>query len=282
MSEANHSADVKRGDHRDMRSPRSAGVGSAKKTLRPAPPDFGGVAARNETSVLFTVDSLRCAACVKAPAPAAPPSSAFIASDDDGVIDLRALASTPPQTCARSVAPLFSDPAPAALTSDLAPGTTKDVLMMPGSFTLGKRTLAGIAAAGMALALCTVGLAAAFKGAGPVARTSAMMDALPTPAAPVLSTSAAPAQIPVTTASAPSAVDSVTDDGAKAAAATTKGKKAKKSKTSPSGTKVQSSDLSTSKGKRDPLVSRPAPKAPDTCGCKGDFNCILRCTAKGR
>src|SRR3954471_122442 len=94
MSEAKRAAVVKSGkgrEHADLFASRPADLGSVKQTLRPPPPDAltGGVAARNETSVLFTVDALKGTARVKTPEPEpAPLSSAFIASDDEGVIDL--------------------------------------------------------------------------------------------------------------------------------------------------------------------------------------------------
>ena len=99
MSESKRAAVVKRGadrDHRDLFASRPADLGSVKQTLRPPPPDSltGGVAARNESSVLFTVDALKGAARVKTPEPEqAPISTAFMIADDEGVIDLNALAS---------------------------------------------------------------------------------------------------------------------------------------------------------------------------------------------
>lgn len=283
MSEAKRAAVVKRGaerDHRDLFASRPADLGSVKQTLRPAPPgDFGGVAARNETSVLFTVDALKGAARVKTPEPElAPLSSAFIGSDDEGVIDLKALASAPPQVGARSVAPLFSEPPPAAFTADVsgAAGMGASDISMPGGFKLGKRALAGIAAAAVAVVLCSIGLAAAFKGEEPVVRATASLAAPITPAAPVVVAPAPPPAPVITAASTPTNdTSSATEEEAKPV----KGKKGKKGKGKAfSGTKVQSSGVA---AKSEPLVSKPAPKAADKCGCKGDFNCILRCTAKG-
>ena len=61
-----------------------------------------------------------------------------------------------------------------------------------------------------------------------------------------------------------------------------KGGKAKAGKAG----KAQSGGIASAKGKSfssgsETLVSKPIPKAADKCGCKGDFTCILRCTAKG-
>lgn len=286
MSEVKRAAVVKRGadrDHRDLFASRPADLGSVKQTLRPPPGDFGGVAARNETSVLFTVDALRGAARMKTPQPElAPLSTAFVASDDEGVIDLKALASSPPQVGARSVAPLFSEPPPAAFTADVGSFGHGTVIAMPvslGGFKISKRALAGIAAAAVAVVLCSIGLAAAFKGEEPVVHATASIAAPITPAAPVVTEAPAPPPAPVITASA-----STSDDEAAAPAVGVKGKKGKKGRGKGkafSGTKVQSSGVASSKKSSEPLVSKPAPKAADKCGCKGDFNCILRCTAKG-
>lgn len=283
MNEEKRAAVVKRGadrDHRDLFASRPVDVGSVKQTLRPpAPPpgaDLGGVAARNETSVLFTVDSLRGAARVKTPEPEpAPLSSAFIAQDDEGVIDLKALASSPPRAHVRSVAPLFSEPPPGAFAADVDGSGMSQAIAMPGGFKLGKRAFAGIAAAAVALVLCSVGLAAAFKGEEPVARSAANSITAPaTPAAPVVTAApAAPVIAPVTASNASSS----SDEDAKPVTHKGKGHKGKGAKAF-TGTKVQSSGVSK---KSETLVSK-APKAADKCHCKGDFSCILRCTATGK
>ena len=283
MNEEKRAAVVKRGadrDHRDLFASRPADLGSVKQTLRPPPGlDLTGVAARNETSVLFTVDSLRGAARVKTPDPEpAPLSSAFVGGDDEGVIDLKALASSPPRTVARSVAPLFSEPPPGAFSADVDGTGSSAGIAMPGGFRLGKRAFAGIAAAAVALVLCSVGLAAAFKGEEPVAHTAANAMVAPVvPAAPAVTTTpSAPVIAPVTASNASSS-----DDDAKVSTpAKGKGKRGKGAKASFAGTKVQSSGVS-KKSSSDGLVSK-APKAADKCGCHGDFTCVLRCTATGK
>jgi predicted Zn finger-like uncharacterized protein len=291
MNEEKRAAVVKRGgerDHRDLFASRPADLGSVKQTLRPPVPDFGGaVAARNETSVLFTVDSLRGAARVKTPEPEpASLSSAFIAQDDEGVIDLKALASSPPRAHVRSVAPLFSEPPPAAFSADVDGTGANEGISMPGGFKLGKRAIAGIAAAAVALVLCSIGLAAAFKGEEPVAHTAANSMLAPIAvAAPVVTAApAAPVIAPVTASNAGSSSDD--DTKSSTVKGKGKGKKSKGSaKASFSGGKsqsVQSSGVSSKKSSsNDPMVSK-LPKAADKCGCKGDFNCILRCTATGK
>jgi predicted Zn finger-like uncharacterized protein len=292
MIEEKRAAVVKRGadrDHRDLFASRPADLGSVKQTIRPpAPADLGGAfAARNETSVLFTVDSLKGAARVKTPEPEpAPLSSAFIAQDDEGIIDLKALASSPPRAHARSVAPLFSEPPPAAFSADVDGSGMSQGHTMPGGFKLGKRAFAGIAAAAVALVLCSVGLAAAFKGEEPVARSAANSIMAPVaPPAPVVGTSPAAPSAPVIAPVTASNSSSSGDDDAKASVSGKgKGKKGKGAKASFAGKSqsVQSSGVSSKKASSsDALVSKPAVKAADKCGCKGDFTCVLRCTAKG-
>jgi len=281
MNEVKRAAVVKRGadrDHRDLFASRPADLGSVKQTLRPPPPDFGGVAARNESSVLFTVDALRNAgaARMKTPEPElAPPSTAFMASDDEGVIDLKSLSSAPPKVGARSVAPLFSEPPPAAFAADIGSSGMGVATATPNGFKFGKRAIAGLAAAAVAVVLCSIGLAAAFKGEEPVARVAnaAMAPiAPPAPAAPAIVAPAAPVIASVTTSS------TSTDDEEKASTPV-KGKKGKAGKGKSKAQSVASSKSKSSSSET--LVSKPAPKAADKCGCKGDFTCILRCTAKG-
>jgi hypothetical protein len=276
MNEEKRAAVIKRGadrDHRDLFASRPADLGSVKQTLRPPPgADLSGVAARNESSVLFTVDSLRSAgaARLKTPEPEAAPlsSAAFVGGDDEGVIDLKALASSPPRAAARPVAPLFSEPPPGVFTADVDGTGASAGVAMPGGFKLGKRAFAGIAAAAVALVLCSVGLAAAFKGEEPVAHTAANAIIAPvTPPAPVVTAApSAPVIAPVTASSSSS------DDDAKPVA-TTKGK----------GRKGKGAKASKKSSSSEGLVSKaPTPKAADKCGCHGDFTCVLRCTATGK
>ena len=278
MNEAKRAAVVKRGaerDHRDLFASRPADLGSVKQTLRPPPPEslYGGVAARNESSVLFTVDALRNAgaARVKTPEPEfAAPSTAFIASDDEGVIDLKSLSSAPPRVGARAVAPLFSEPAPAAFAADVGSSSSGYPIANQSGFTFGKRAIAGLAAAAVFVVLCSIGLAAAFKGEEPVARAAnAVM-------APVAPPAVVAPMAPVVASVAPATASSSDGDDKPVTKAKGKATRGKSSK-------AQSGVASTKKNSSssDPLVSKPLPKAADKCGCKGDFTCILRCTAKG-
>ena len=282
-SESKRAAVVKRvaeREHRDLFASRPVDMGSVKQTLRPPPPDSqlsGGVAARNETSVLFTVDALRGSARLKTPEPEPSPiSTGFILGDDEGIIDLNALASTPPKVGSRSIAPLFvSEPPPGAFAADVSDSGMGQALPIPGGFRLGKRAIAGIAAAALALVLCSIGLSAAFKGEEPVARSAATMISAPpaikTPAPPP-----APAPPPVTASTSDDEATSPTvgmSGGKKAKSSKNKGAKA-----SFATTKVQSSGVPVS----GTGVPKTVPKAADKCGCKGDFNCIIRCTATGK
>ncbi|HSO32138.1 MAG TPA: zinc-ribbon domain-containing protein, partial [Labilithrix sp.] len=95
-TESKRAAVVKRGaerEHRDLFATRPPDLGSVKQTLRPPPPDsqLSGMAARNETSVLFTVDALRGNARLNTPDPEpSPVSRGFALEDDEGIIDLNA------------------------------------------------------------------------------------------------------------------------------------------------------------------------------------------------
>ncbi|MBX3186833.1 MAG: zinc-ribbon domain-containing protein [Labilithrix sp.] len=268
MPDSKRAAVVKRGadrEHRDLFASRPLDFGSVKQTLHPPPPE--GVAARNETSVLFTVDSLKGAARMKTPEPEpAPLSSAYQRVDDDeGIIDLNALASVPPKAGARHVAPLFSEPPPAAFAVD---ATGSQEIASAQGFTLGKRMIAGIAAAAVAVVLVIVGLAAAFKGEEPTIPAVTASLAAPPPA-PVTAAPAPPEPAPAPVASA--SASSSDDEPATPA----KGKKGKKGKGFAAAGKGKAKTETA-------FVSKPAPKAQDKCGCKGDFSCILRCTAKGK
>jgi predicted Zn finger-like uncharacterized protein len=278
-SESKRAAIVKRGaerEHRDLFASRPLDIGSVKQTLRPPPPDdspMSGVAARNEASVLFTVDALRGNARLKTPDPEPSPISGFMVDDDEGIIDLNALASSPPKVGSRNIAPLFSEPPPAAFTADVSDTGMGQAIAMPGGFRLSKRAIAGIAAAAVALVLCAIGLSAAFKGEEPVAHSAATMIVPPPVVAAPTPPPAAPTPEPVAAASS--------DDEPKTPGARRNksgGKRSSGPKASFAPTKVQSSGVPVN----GTGVAKTVPKASDKCGCKGDFNCILRCTATGK
>jgi predicted Zn finger-like uncharacterized protein len=242
-------------ERRDLFAPE-AGPAAVKPALLPLPSGFG---ARNESSVLFSLDQLKASARAAAPAPkepyvSAPSGAPSIATDDDGIIDLKALSSAPPRPPA---APLFSEPEPMSL--DVVTGAH------PARKGFGRAQLmGGIAAAAAVFLLATGGIALALRGEEPVKRTAAVSAPLPV---------VAPAKIEPAPALAAPAPVSVADE-----AAATRSKPAKKA------TKGHHASSKGSAATRSTGASAPARrpvKAADPCHCAGNFNCILACTAKG-
>lgn len=174
--------------------------------------------------------------------------------DDDGIIDLNAIASksAPPRA---PVAPLFSEPPPAMSVdaTDAAPVAAK------GS---GLKTGLMIGGGALVVVATIIGCVFAFRGEAPTPRTAAAAPP-PPPAitAPPPATTAAPAA----PAPAPAAEES-TDGDAKPAA-----------KKKGSGAKHASGGFS----KPAAPVSKPAKPAAaaDPCHCHGDFQCNIRCSA---
>ena len=254
-------------EKRDLFAEREPDEGSIKQTLLP-PPSFGftGVGARNENSVLFRVDQLSAAARLKTPEPSsapAPNDSDRSAADDEGVIDLKALASAPPRKIGLPVAPLFSEPPAVSLDVN---DSVQRPRARPGSKL---RLVGGIAAAAAVLVVAGFGVSLAFKSEEPVKHTAALV--VDPPAAAVAPPAKVdPAAAPVVAAD--DAKDTTTDKETKEPAST-KGKRGKRGKG-----KAAKGGVITHKA---PVFGgKPAPKAADPCGCKGDFNCILACTAK--
>jgi predicted Zn finger-like uncharacterized protein len=247
-------------DRRDLFAPRPSDHGHVGETI-PPPAPAPGIAARRESSVLFTLDALKDSARRKTPEPQmSPVSDAAL----EGVIDLgEQLASVPLKALGRAApAPVFaSEPPPAAFAVDAtgsSPSATRGRIPM----RLKKIGLGAAVAAGMVLLV--VGIASAFKGEEPVAHRTATTVVTPAPAA-----AATPDPAPTTD---PTAASTSTADDAKAH--TKKGKHY-------AGKGVASFH----KGQADaPAAAKPPPpvKAADPCGCHGDFDCILRCTAKGK
>jgi hypothetical protein len=186
--------------------------------------------------------------------------------DDEGIIDLRALASTPPRSGnGVIVAPLFSEPPP-AFTIDA------EEEQAPRRSSRAK-TFGIIAASAFVVALAGTGLAFGLKRNKPVAAAAAAPAPPPPPvvAAPVAAPP--PATVAATPAPAPTA-DTPADD------ATTKKGKAGKARGAKS--KAKSAD-STSSAPAAPAAAKPkaapAAKAADPCNCHGDFQCNIRCSA---
>jgi hypothetical protein len=196
-----------------------------------------------------------------------------LAHEDDGIIDLRALKSTPPPRGAFPMAsPFGSEPPPAAFALDAGSDSgVADVLPARAS----KAKTVGIAAgAALFLVLGAVGVGFAFRGAKPAKIASASVTQVAPP--PVVEAKPAPAADPAPAPAAQSAASSADDTSAAADASSakkTKGAKgraagASKAKTS-AGTGVSST----------PASKPAATKAADPCHCHGDFQCNIRCSA---
>lgn len=276
-SSSKRAAVVRRGSEREKRdlfAARETDYGSVKQTL--PPPSFGltgggaggGVGARNENSVLFRVDQLVGPARVNTPEPTRSPPIAsqpgtLGGGDDEGIIDLNALASVPPRGVGMPIGPLFSEPPGVAV--DVHDTARRPVVKPSSKLPL----IGGLAAAAAFVLVAGFGISLAFKGEEPVKHTAALVAPSPTTVeAPPPKVEPAPAAEAVATADDPSSnADHATD---------AKPAKAKRGK---AGTAAKG------KATKGPITSKsPAPaakpvKAADPCGCKGDFNCILACTA---
>lgn len=219
------------------------------------PPAHG---ARNEASVLFRADQL-AGAPLAARARAHSIPSVTGGSDDEGIIDLKALSSAPPgigaspfgRSAPAVVAPLFSEPPPMAFDIDDAPRAAAK--------PMGRGKLAAMIAGGLAAVLVLgLGVSVVFKGEERRAPVAAA-PAPPPPPPPAVVTPA-----PAPTVEAPKVA--AADEGGPTEDVPKKGKKRKGAKgaaaTMKAGAKVS--------------------KASDPCACKGDFNCILACSAKGK
>jgi predicted Zn finger-like uncharacterized protein len=252
-------------EKRDLFAARSVDDGGVKQTLLP-PPSTGftaTVGARNENSVLFSLDQLGLSARVNRPENAPAPQSRTAPADDEGVIDLKTL-STPPRTIGLPVAPLFSEPA--GMSLDVSDSGQRPITKTFSTMQL----VGGIAAAVALILVAGFGIALTFKGEEPVKHSATAMVVPPPPAV-------AP---PPKAEPPPAAVASAsTDDDAKNATDTkdTKDTKGKGRK----GAKPRAGKSGTVTSKTPAPAAKPV-KAADPCHCKGDFNCILACTAKGK
>ncbi|MDF2695630.1 MAG: hypothetical protein K0S65_4013 [Labilithrix sp.] len=262
-SSSKRAAVVRKGSEREKRdlfAEREPDHGSIKQTLLP-PPSFGfngGVGARNENSVLFRVDQLGATGRLKTPEPARAPArdASPLGADDEGIIDLKALSSAPPRKLGLPVAPLFSEPP--AVSLDVGESSQRQAAKPASKM----RLIGGIAAAAAFLLVAGFGLSLAFQSEEPVKHTAAVVA--PTTEAPP------PTPAPVAAVETKDAKDTAeTKD-----APETKGKKGKKGKA------AKAAKSATITSKTPPPASKPV-KAADPCGCKGDFNCILACTARG-
>ena len=270
---------LKRGaerEKRDLFATRPPDLGSVKQTLLPPP---GGVAARNESSVLFTVAAVRPSEKASSGAArsaaemkenvmpqfeAAPASNSFV-SDDDGVIDLMALSSRPPPP-RPAVDPLYAGPLsepPVGFAREISASSSGFAAVSMSKLAAHKMIVMIAAAALVFLIVGTIGVSAIFSDDG-TAKRAAAWSHLPSPK---LATASAPVAASMT---------SEPDDNASSAAGEKHGgKKSKVRRHVGAGKSVITS-------KSPVFTPAPAPKAADTCGCRGDFNCMLRCSAKGK
>ena len=273
-SSSKRAAVVRRGSEREKRdlfAARETDYGSVKQTLHP-PPSFGftgggGVGARNENSVLFRVDQLGGPGRVHTPEPTRSPAtvshSGTLGGDDEGVIDLNALASVPPRGAGMPIAPLFSEPPGVAV--DVRDGARRPLVKPSNKLPL----IGGLAAAAAFILVAGFGISLAFKGEEPVKHTAALV-------APPTATAEAP-QPKVEPAEAAEAVATADDSSSNADHATdAKPAKAKRGK---AGTAAKGKATKGPITSKSPVPASKPVKAADPCGCKGDFNCILACTA---
>lgn len=253
-----------------------------------APPNYG---ARNENSVLFTVEALRNS--VRPPPVVEDPPAEYARSrEDDGVIDLQVLSEHP-----KSIAPvpqMFGSEVPKTFSSEVAgvlpSGDWNAFLAKPvvGRFTGKHALIAGVAA--LSALICSVSLYFAFRGGPPdMTQSTAALVAKPdvTEAAPSAepshpatavatteTTAAAAPETPAVAANEPAAPSS--DDATPVAS--------KKGKARVKGGKHAAPAKKVHAASAPAKTAAPKAKAgkADACNCHGDFECTIRCAAKGK
>lgn len=183
------------------------------------------------------------------------------AHDDDGIIDLRALASTPPPRGAFAMASPFASEPPPAFSLD-ANDADGERAHSRGSKA---KTIAIVVASAAFLALGCVGVGFAFRGAKAAPARAAVVAP---PAAPPVAAPPAPVAEPAPAAAAP-APNAAEEPSAAEAAST---KKSKNGKARAGGAK-------STKAAAAPVTKAPVTKASDPCNCHGDFQCNIRCAA---
>ncbi len=269
--EEKRAAVVKRGaerEKRDLFAFQGADEGYVKQTLRPPPPGYGfsGVGARSEDSVLFTVDSLRAAAKVETPAPVRATREQKKKEDEEGVIDLKALSARPPAVAAAPLATFGSEP-PGGFARSVAASAGFSALPPPkksrGAFAAGVATLAAM---GLAVASAVV----LFGGDIPHRASRSAASVVPRAAA----VGAKAHEIETAKAEAERKA------AEKAAEATAK----EDAKRPGKGGKTVRWGAARGGVSSAPRASAPPkPSAPvDACGCHGNFDCVIRCSAKGK
>lgn len=261
---------VKRGterERRDLFASQQLDEGSVRQTLRPPPPGSGLSGARSEDSVLFTVDSLRAAARVETPKPVRAPEPPK--SDDEGIIDLVALSQRPP--AASPFGPVTGVP------SEPPGGFAREVLgsAAPASAQPKKRGRFGIVAGSLGAAAVAVASAVLLFG-GDIPRRATHATA------PVAAVSARAAAVGTKAHEAETAkLEAERKDEAKATAEASAKNDAKRTTR---GGKVRWGAPARGGASTARASAPAAPKAPaaDACGCKGNFDCVIRCSAKGK
>jgi predicted Zn finger-like uncharacterized protein len=255
--------------------------GSVKQTLRPPPSaalglgGLGGVGARSEESVLFTVDSLRAGARIETPAPQpwSPARTPASANDDEGIIDLNALGALAPVV---SASPLGSPSEPSSGFAREVPGSygsASHASTASRTHARGPWIAAGASAAAAALAL--VSAVALFGGAIP--QRASRAPARIGPAATTLGNRAHDLEFARLVAAEKAASDKAAADEKREEA--TASKTGKTGKTGRGGGARAGTGTTTTTAS---VVPRPVGKSSDACGCRGDFTCILRCSSKGK
>jgi predicted Zn finger-like uncharacterized protein len=270
-SEERRAAVVRRGaerERRDLFASRPLDTGSVRQTLRPPPGAGGFAAARNENSVLFTVDSLRAGAqpASHRPPPAAAAPTARPGDDSEGVIDLNGLAVSrgnayrPPQLYA-------SEPPPGAFAREVG---ASQAHLSTSRFSPRMRMVGAVLGAAAALVLCGLGLAHTFASEEP-----AVITAAPPPPPPVVVTYEG--------ATTEASHDDASADKAETPASKSASAPVKSTRSSTKGRASKSGKATgTITSKTPPPAPKKPPKAADPCGCKGNLDCILRCTVNGK
>ena len=199
-----------------------------------------------------------------------------LAHDDlDGIIDLRALKSTPPPRGAFPMAsPFGSEPPPAAFARDA--GDDSGVAGVVPATASRAKTIGIAAGAAAFLILGAVGVGFAFRGEKPVKIASASVAQAAPP--PVVVAPSAPVADPAPAAQpVASSTDDTSADATTATAKKTKGAKGAKGAGGASKTRASSGFAASASS---PVASKPAvTKAADPCHCHGDFQCNIRCSA---
>jgi hypothetical protein len=221
-------------------------------------------AARNENSVLFSLDQLAKPRLPETAHAAAASVEPARTKQDSGLIDLNALMADKPLD-AKSIRPApLSEPPLGAFTREVeSVPSSNEVMVVPAFKSKHKsKFIAAAAAAGVAL-FVAVGLVAANREDARV-EAAAKAAAQPPPAAAPTVSEPAPTAAPVAQATPPAETKE---------SAEPRSKFSRKSAGPSRGGKTKHASSA--------AAAPAAPKkAPDPCGCKGDLLCSMKCSAK--